>query len=42
MAVKILHAADLHMDSPFDALTEEKAVERRREQRADGENRRCL
>ena len=33
MAVKILHAADLHMDSPFDALTEEKAVERRREQR---------
>ena len=33
MAVKILHAADLHMDSPFDALSEEKAAQRRREQR---------
>ncbi len=33
MAVKILHTADLHMDSPFEALTEEKAAERRREQR---------
>ncbi len=31
--VKILHAADLHMDSPFAALPEEKARERRREQR---------
>ena len=31
--VKILHAADFHMDSPFYALTEEKAVQRRREQR---------
>lgn len=34
MPVKILHAADFHMDSPFASLTEEKAVERRREQRA--------
>jgi len=33
MAVKILHAADLHMDSPFDALPPEKALLRRREQR---------
>lgn len=33
MSVKILHAADFHMDSPFDALSEEKAMERRREQR---------
>ncbi len=32
--VKILHAADFHMDSPFRALPEEKAVQRRREQRA--------
>ncbi len=31
--VKILHAADLHMDSPFAALPEEKAKLRRREQR---------
>ena len=31
--VKILHAADFHMDSPFAALPEEKAVQRRREQR---------
>ncbi len=43
--IKILHAADFHMDSPFRALPEEKAVERRREQRelldrlaADAEN----
>ncbi len=33
MAVKILHAADFHMDSPFDSLPPEKAVLRRREQR---------
>jgi len=33
MAVRILHAADFHMDSPFGALPEEKAAERRREQR---------
>ena len=33
MAVKIVHAADLHMDSPFDALSEKQAAERRREQR---------
>jgi len=31
--IKILHAADFHLDSPFDALPEEKAAERRREQR---------
>ncbi len=33
MSVKILHAADFHMDSPFEALPEEKARIRRREQR---------
>ena len=33
LAVKILHAADFHMDSPFDALPGEKASLRRREQR---------
>lgn len=33
MSVKILHAADFHMDSPFDALPDEKAAQRRREQR---------
>ena len=33
MAVKIIHAADFHMDSPFDSLPREKAVLRRREQR---------
>ncbi|MEL4106832.1 DNA repair exonuclease [Oscillospiraceae bacterium WX1] len=33
MPVKILHAADLHMDSPFEALTDEMAARRRREQR---------
>ena len=33
MAVKVLHCADFHMDSPFDALPEDKAAERRREQR---------
>lgn len=31
--VKILHAADFHMDSPFRSLPEEKAAQRRREQR---------
>lgn len=31
--IKILHAADFHMDSPFASLPEEKAVRRRREQR---------
>jgi DNA repair exonuclease SbcCD nuclease subunit len=31
--IKILHAADFHLDSPFAALTEDKAAERRREQR---------
>lgn len=33
MSVKILHSADFHMDSAFDALPEEKALLRRREQR---------
>lgn len=33
MGVKILHAADFHMDSAFDALPEDKAAIRRREQR---------
>ena len=33
MPVKILHAADFHMDSPFESLPEEKAMIRRREQR---------
>ncbi len=31
--VKILHSADFHLDSPFDALTDEQSAERRREQR---------
>lgn len=31
--IKILHAADFHMDSPFASLPEEKAALRRREQR---------
>ena len=34
MSIRILHAADFHMDSPFYSLPEEKAAERRREQRA--------
>ena len=34
MPVKILHGADFHIDSPFDSLPEEKASQRRREQRA--------
>ena len=33
MAVRILHTADLHMDSPFDSLPPAKALTRRREQR---------
>jgi len=31
--LKLLHAADLHLDSPFDALSGDRAAERRREQR---------
>lgn len=34
MAIKILHTADFHMDSPFHSLPDEKAKIRRREQRA--------
>jgi len=33
MAVRILHAADFHMDSPFEALEQQKAMQRRAEQR---------
>lgn len=32
--IKILHAADFHLDSPFESLPEEKAMQRRREGRA--------
>lgn len=32
-ALKLLHAADLHLDSPFEALTPEKAAERRAQAR---------
>jgi hypothetical protein len=31
--VRILHAADFHLDSPFASLSWEKAAERRKEQR---------
>lgn len=31
--MRIIHAADFHLDSPFDALSPEQAVERRAEQR---------
>jgi DNA repair exonuclease SbcCD nuclease subunit len=31
--IRILHAADFHLDSPFAALSEDKAAERRREMR---------
>ncbi|MCL2843741.1 MAG: DNA repair exonuclease [Oscillospiraceae bacterium] len=31
--IKLLHGADFHLDSPFDALPEEKAILRRQEQR---------
>jgi DNA repair exonuclease SbcCD nuclease subunit len=34
VSVKILHAADFHLDSPFEALPEDLAAVRRREQRA--------
>ena len=33
MSVRVLHAADLHLDSPFEALPGEKAARRRQEQR---------
>ena len=33
MSVRILHAADLHLDSPFEALSGAQAAQRRREQR---------
>ncbi len=32
-SLKLLHAADLHLDSPFEGLGAEKAVQRRQEQR---------
>lgn len=32
--IKFLHAADLHLDAPFSALSREHAVQRRQEQRA--------
>ena len=32
--IKFLHAADLHLDSPFAALRPEQAIQRRQEQRA--------
>lgn len=32
--IKFLHAADLHLDSPFSGLSPEKAAQRRKEQRA--------
>ncbi len=32
--IKFLHAADVHLDAPFAALSPEQAAERRREQRA--------
>ena len=31
--IKLLHAADLHLDSPFSGLSPEQAAERRKEQR---------
>ena len=31
--IRVLHAADLHLDSPFQALSREKAAQRRAEQR---------
>ena len=34
MSVRILHAADLHLDSPFEALSGAQAAQRRREQRS--------
>ena len=38
MSVRILHAADLHLDSPFEALTLAQAAQRRREQRMHGKS----
>lgn len=32
-SIKLLHAADLHLDSPFEGLGADKAAQRRREQR---------
>ena len=32
--IKFLHAADLHLDSPFSGLSPERAAQRRKEQRA--------
>ena len=32
--IRIIHAADLHLDSPFESLSAEKASVRRSEQRA--------
>ena len=32
--IKFLHAADLHLDSPFSGLSPDKAAQRRKEQRA--------
>ena len=32
--IRILHAADLHLDSPFEGLGQDKAACRRAEQRA--------
>ena len=32
--IRLLHAADLHLDSPFSALSPEQAAQRRQEQRA--------
>ena len=32
--IKFLHAADLHLDAPFSALSPEQAAARRQEQRA--------
>ena len=33
MMIKLIHAADLHLDSPFSGLTPQQAAERRGEQR---------
>ena len=33
MSIRVLHAADLHLDSPFEALPAGKAAQRRQEQR---------
>ena len=31
--IRFLHAADLHLDSPFSGLSPERAAQRRKEQR---------